>query len=68
MRRQQRKRRRAEAAKRWGTELPGVAQTTVRGVLQAEADKPMRAGNAEPLHTSLFGDAHLQKEMFPLDR
>lgn len=64
MRRQQRKRMLAEAAKRWGNELPGVAPANVRDLLQTEANRPMRAGNAELPRTSLFGDGHLQRELF----
>jgi hypothetical protein len=44
--------------------LPTVAPETVAGILRAEADKPMRGGNAELAHTSLWGDAHKQRELF----
>jgi hypothetical protein len=54
----------AEATKRWGTELPGVSPAAVRALLQSEADKPMRAGNAGPEHQGLFGEARNQKELF----
>lgn len=43
---------------------PFLAPATLREILAHEAKAPMRAGNAEPAHTSLFGDAHLQKELF----
>jgi hypothetical protein len=43
--------------------LPTVAPETVAGILRAEADKPMRGGNAELAHTSLWGDAWKQMEL-----
>lgn len=44
--------------------LPTVAPETVAGILRAEADKPMRGGALDMPHKSLFGDAHLQQELF----
>ena len=46
------------------TNLPTVAPETVAMILRAEAEKPMRGGNLDLPHASLFGDAHLQKELF----
>lgn len=44
--------------------MPGVAPTTTRDILAAEASAPMRGGNAELPHKSLFGDAHKQNDLF----
>ena len=44
--------------------LPTVEAETVKMILRAEAEKPMRAGNQDLPHTSLFGDAHLQISLF----
>lgn len=65
MRRQQRKRMLHEAAQRLAsTHLAGVEPETVRGVLQREADKPLRGPSAELTNAGLFGDSHLQQELF----
>lgn len=65
LRRQQRKRMLHQAAQRWAdAELPGLDPRKVIEILQFEADRPMRGGNAEPSHTSIFGDSHKQKELF----
>jgi hypothetical protein len=44
--------------------IPGVAPVTDRERLQAQANKPLRGGNAELQHEGLFGDAQNQKELF----
>ena len=44
--------------------MPGVASTTTRDILAAEVAAPMRGGNADLPHKSLFGDSHLQQELF----
>lgn len=41
-----------------------VDAETVASLLRAEAEKPLRGGNAELAHTSLFGDGHLQGRLF----
>jgi hypothetical protein len=65
MRRQQRKRMLHEAAQRLAsTHLAGVEPETIRGILQAEANKPMKAGNAGPVCKGLFGEGRNQKELF----
>jgi hypothetical protein len=46
------------------TSLPTVAPETVAGILRAEAARPMRGGALDMPHRSLFGDAHLQRELF----
>lgn len=65
MRRQQRKRMLHEAAQRLArAHLPGVEPESVREILQNEAQKPMRAGNADPEYRGLFGPGRNQKELF----
>lgn len=44
--------------------LPTVEPETVALILAREAAKPMRGGALDMPHTSLFGDAMLQKELF----
>ena len=44
--------------------LTAIAPQTVAEILAHEAAKPMRAGDAELSHDSLFGDAHKQVELF----
>ena len=44
--------------------LPTGERETLAGILRAEADKPMRGGMTEMAHTSLWGDAWKQKELF----
>lgn len=44
--------------------LPNVERETMKNVLRAEADKPMRGGNTDLPHAGLFGDARLQRELF----
>lgn len=44
--------------------LSEIERETMRDVLRVEADRPMRGGSADMAHTSLFGDAMLQKELF----
>lgn len=62
---QQRKRMLHEAAQRGArAHLPGVEPESVRAILQAEADKPMRGGRADLTHGSLFGDGWKQKQLF----
>jgi hypothetical protein len=46
------------------TTLPNVAPTTTRDILAAEIASPMRGGNQELPHVSLFGDSHLQRNLF----
>jgi hypothetical protein len=43
--------------------LPGIRPATIREILAYEAEQPMRGGNAELTHTSLFGDSHSQQEL-----
>lgn len=65
MRRQQRKRMLHEAAQRLAhAHLAGIEPEKVRDILQKEAEKPMRAGNAEPEYRGLFGEGRKQKELF----
>lgn len=45
-------------------EADAIPAATLRDILQHEAAQPLRGGNAEMSHTSLFGDSHLQKELF----
>lgn len=44
--------------------MPGVKATTTRDIIAAEIAEPMRGGNAELPHKSLFGDSHLQRDLF----
>ena len=44
--------------------LPTVEPETVAMILAREVAKPMRGGALDMPHTSLFGDAMLQKELF----
>lgn len=44
--------------------LPDIKRETMREVLAQEAARPMRAGAADLQHDGLFGDAHLQRELF----
>ena len=44
--------------------MPGVAPTTTRDILAAEVATPMRGGDKDLPHTSLFGDSHLQRSLF----
>ncbi|MGE3247313.1 MAG: hypothetical protein AB7F96_22735 [Beijerinckiaceae bacterium] len=44
--------------------LNGVTQETVKDLLQAEADRPLKGGDRDLPHTSLFGDGHRQKLLF----
>lgn len=43
---------------------PFLAPATLREILAHEAKAPMRAGNEELGHTSLWGDSHKQAELF----
>jgi hypothetical protein len=43
--------------------LPTVAPETLRDVLQAESNAPLRGGNRELGNDSLFGDGHRQLDM-----
>lgn len=44
--------------------LPAIERETIAGVLAAEAEKPMRGGSRDLPHDGIFGDSHLQKELF----
>lgn len=44
--------------------LPEIERETVRGLLAAEIAKPLRGGNLDLPLDSLWGDSHLQKELF----
>lgn len=46
------------------SDLQFLSPATVREVLATEAEKPMRAGNKDLAHESLFGDAHKQIDLF----
>lgn len=41
-----------------------VNPATLREILACEANAPMRAGAAALPHKSLFGESHLQRELF----
>jgi len=44
--------------------LPGIDPPKVKDILNAEAAKPMRGGNADLTPDSLFGDGRLQMELW----
>lgn len=44
--------------------VTGIAPQTPRAILQREADRAIAGGTRDMAHDSLFGDAHLQKELF----
>jgi len=43
---------------------PGIEPQTVRAILQREADKTIRGDGPDMAHDGIFGDGHLQKELF----
>ena len=45
-------------------QIPGAAPATTRQILDREAARPLRGGNNELTHDSLWGDAHKQLRMF----
>ena len=47
-------------------QLAGVEAVGVRQILDREAARPLRGGDRELDHDSLFGDAHLQTDLFRL--
>ena len=55
---------RMELAKQARPQLPECPRASLHAILATEARRPL-AGKGKPLdHTSLFGDSHLQREMF----
>jgi hypothetical protein len=44
--------------------LPTIPGETIRDVLAAESAKPMRGGARDLQHDGLFGDGHLQRDLF----
>jgi hypothetical protein len=44
--------------------LPDIERERVVDLLRAEACKPLIGGNRELAHDSLWGDSHLQRELF----
>ena len=45
-------------------QLPGHATAPLRSILATEATRPLRGGDMPLGHASLFGDSHMQKDMF----
>ena len=44
--------------------LPNIPRQDLKTILELEARAPLRGGNSDLPHTSLFGDAHKQQELF----
>lgn len=59
----ERRRRLTVAAARMSGHLPTLERVTVREILDAEARRPMRGGQADLQHGGLFGDAMKQQEL-----
>lgn len=45
-------------------QLAGVEPSTLKQILDREAARPMRGGDAELGYDSLFGDSHKQPSLF----
>ena len=44
--------------------MPVIGRASTRHVLQCEAERALRGGDADLQHDGLFGDGFRQKEMF----